>query len=342
MATTKTLLQGFDGREDFRDMLREMRTAALRSWDITLAIRIRKVLRNNKLFEKVYDHATVTSAQALLDSPRLSEFGDGEFGKWFLDWFKNGGAQAIIEFIRALLPLFGAFMSVLLPLLITLSLCATAQGQSIKGAETAKPGSLVVLTPVDADDVRTVWNLNYPEQFEEYAEENGKLFIAMPSKTISFSLLVIPNDTTLPIRNLRHTVSPSDAPVVPGPGPDPVVPKPPEIDVTQSPIYQFVKNSFESIPDPNKRERAGKLAKSFGIICAQIKNKEITTVNDLLTDIREANLKDWPEDSRQLWTSFRNGMARQFDTLEDAGELETVDDFYLHLKAIQVALEESV
>ena len=88
---------------------------------------------------------------------------------------------------------------------------------SVKGVQTARPGSLVVLDPDEISDCRTVWNLNYPDEFSEfYAEDNGKLFLAMPSDTdVCFSLFVVPNDQTQALKIIRYILkreSNNDAP----------------------------------------------------------------------------------------------------------------------------------
>ncbi len=65
---------------------------------------------------------------------------------------------------------------------------------TLKATAYAKPGNLVVLEPEAVKNARVVWNLNGPEKFTQWKEENGKLFLAMPAYQVSFSLIVIPTD----------------------------------------------------------------------------------------------------------------------------------------------------
>lgn len=66
------------------------------------AKQIRQVLRNEKRFAKYVDYVMFQSKQALVDSGRLSEFGDGEFMQWWWEWFSDGGMEKLVEFIGAI------------------------------------------------------------------------------------------------------------------------------------------------------------------------------------------------------------------------------------------------
>lgn len=77
---------------------------------------------------------------------------------------------------------------------------------TVKGSQTAKPGTLVVLEPEGVEEARTIWNLNYPNDFNQWQEHAGKLFVAMPAKEVCFSLLVVPNDTEKPLKNIRFVL----------------------------------------------------------------------------------------------------------------------------------------
>ncbi len=77
---------------------------------------------------------------------------------------------------------------------------------TVKGVEKAKPGSLVVLSPDGTEDSRHSWDIRFPIKFDEYQEENGKLFIAMPKESVGVTLFVIPNDNGKQIRKIRYTI----------------------------------------------------------------------------------------------------------------------------------------
>jgi len=104
------LLENFEGREVFRGMLREMAVAARADRDFLTAMRIGRTLRRPDVFENIYDKTNTAAALNLLDGPRATEFGDGEFAKWFLEWFSAGGWETILAFIKALIPLFAGLV----------------------------------------------------------------------------------------------------------------------------------------------------------------------------------------------------------------------------------------
>lgn len=84
-------------------MLEDWRDSAYSAGDWLTAFRIRRVLRRprklNQLFEKSMQAAQDQRAKEGVQA-------DGEFLKWFIEWFSNGGAQVILEFIKQLIPLF--------------------------------------------------------------------------------------------------------------------------------------------------------------------------------------------------------------------------------------------
>ena len=215
-------------------------------------------------------------------------------------------------------------------LIILLILVSQSYGQTIQGKQIAKPGELIVLVPLNTEETRTVWNLNYPEQFEEYAEENGKLFAAMPNTRISFSLLIIPNDITLPIRNIRHTINPNGVPD-------------PEIDPT-SPLYQVTVDSLQTVTDPDKAKWARHMQEVFHLVADKIKAGEFQTVEEMMSFVGASNrgegFEAWPEESRQKWLVFRSNIANAFNKLEDEGQLRTIQDYWVHWKAIELGLKQ--
>ena len=93
-------------REEFREALIEMQHNFRQDHQFLNAVRVRRILRKRQLFDQLYEQTVKQAAKDLADSPRAKEFGDGEFGKWLIEWFSNGGWETVIAFIRALIPLF--------------------------------------------------------------------------------------------------------------------------------------------------------------------------------------------------------------------------------------------
>lgn len=131
------------------------------------------------------------------------------------------------------------------------------QTVTITGPQLAQPGDLVVLTPVDIQDARTTWILNYPEQFEQYAVEGDKLFLAMPAGRVKFTLLVIPDDTAKPIQQIPHRLG-NDSVPPDDDGDDGDEPPPPPDDDDPEPVDEYTgpnkfagQLSFESAPAYN-------------------------------------------------------------------------------------------
>lgn len=76
---------------------------------------------------------------------------------------------------------------------------------TVRGVKVAAPNTLVVLEPEGVEDCRTIWNLNFPDDFTEWQEgESGKLFLSMPPRSVCFSLFVVPNDQNKPLKNIRY------------------------------------------------------------------------------------------------------------------------------------------
>ncbi len=98
---------------------------------------------------------------------------------------------------------------------------ATLVKTTVRGVEAATPGHLVILEPEGLEDCRSIWNLNFPNDFEQWREENGKLFLAMPSENVCFSLLIVPNDQNKPLRNIRYTLKATGPTIDPTPEPGP-------------------------------------------------------------------------------------------------------------------------
>ena len=100
--------------------------------------------------------------------------------------------------------------------LLILFFCFLLAGQvsgfdgKVKSAIVAKTGSLVVIEPEKIANSRAVWNLNFPAEFSNWQESEGKLFLAMPAGRVSFSLIVIPNDNKKALQNIRYIIEPEN------------------------------------------------------------------------------------------------------------------------------------
>lgn len=242
-------------------------------------------------------------------------------------------------------------LSIGLAILITGQLFG--QTVTITGPQLAQPGELVVLTPVDIQDARTTWILNYPEQFEQYAVESDKLFLAMPAGRVKFTLLVIPDDTAKPIQQIPHRIQtstdPDDDPDEPDPDPDqPDDPPPPLDDFRSSPLFAVTGQALDSVTDPDKDSNARRMMIVFRYIGNEIASDKFATVAEMMDQVRKGNQGEidiegfgpWSEDSRRHWTAFRQAIATELDKLDDAGLLQEPDDYSIHWKAIEVALFE--
>lgn len=100
---------GCDGacEAEFDEMLEDVQAMALAERDIRLFRKIRKIRKRPRQKKKLYDQTMDAAKLSLLNSGRLGEFGDGEFARWFIEWFSEEGWQIIIEFIKALAGIFG-------------------------------------------------------------------------------------------------------------------------------------------------------------------------------------------------------------------------------------------
>ena len=90
-----------------------------------------------------------------------------------------------------------------------IKIMVSISGERLQTGEKVKPGKLVCLELNSVEDSRWTWDIRYPVKFEEYQEENGKLFIAMPNVDVGVTLFVMPNDSSLPIRKIRTVIESS-------------------------------------------------------------------------------------------------------------------------------------
>lgn len=110
--TVTTRLMEVDARSEFRDALQEMKAHFRSNRQFFDAGRVRRVLRNRRLFEELYEKSLTAAATDFAAVAHASELGDGELFKWLIEWFSNGGWEIIIEFIKQLIPLFAGLGSV--------------------------------------------------------------------------------------------------------------------------------------------------------------------------------------------------------------------------------------
>ena len=146
--------------------------------------------------------------------------------------------------------------SIIKILIIALSLASQLQAQSIRmvGTDKITPGNLVILQAENIEDARIVWDLRYPDEFEQWSDEGMKLFVAMPNFKVGLSLLVIPNDPTEPIEKVRYTLTPNTTaePVTPGP----VTPEP-ETGMWDG-LHELAETEFGSMVDAQTKYLLGK------------------------------------------------------------------------------------
>lgn len=234
-------------------------------------------------------------------------------------------------------------------LAVLLLLVSNLVGQSIKGVEAAKPGQLIVLSPVDFDEARTLWLLNYPDEFEQWQTESGKLFLAMPNHRVSFTLIVTPNDVSKPLKQIRHTIDVAEVvnpnPPIDKPTPDDPV-APPDESFKSSPLFESSRVAYRNVVDENKAEWAKQMADAFAHINRSIKDGKYSSIAKMMTDVAAANngklglagSKAWPDESRRKWVGFRDSVADRLIDLDLDGKLESPSDYVVHWEAIRQAL----
>lgn len=240
-------------------------------------------------------------------------------------------------------------MRFVLPLLLLLA-SMPCFAQEIKGQQVAEPGSLVILMPTNVQESRTTWILNHPEAFEQFAVENGKLFIAMPKSRVSFSLLVVPHDIDQPIQVVRHTIEPGDSsgddPGEEDPGEEPDEEEPGEEEPGEEEppvqpdkwlaVQQAAKDHFGAL---NDRETALKLATAFEEAAKLVK---AITPPDNFADATRIVAQKREEaflgllEMKVLWNA---ALTRVSDKMEEIG-VDSVTDLASALEAVARGLRE--
>ncbi len=175
-----------DIRETCEEFLVEKRDEFRDAGDRLNVRRLTKVLRRRRLFDAFVERVKSDSVPAFLALQAEGKVGaNGEFIQWLLEWFSNpDNWQGLLEFIIAIVNLFGAFASWLLPLLtaLTLSLAGTAQGQ-ILCEESYEPYTLIVLDVApSADDAGyrdIIWQFT-PAKISGMKQPDGKILFTAP------------------------------------------------------------------------------------------------------------------------------------------------------------------
>lgn len=86
-------------RQDFRAALVEIQEVSRQERKFLQAARVRRVLRNPRKFDELFEKAQDEARKSLPDG---TVGADGEFLKWFLEWLEDGGWQLILDIIKAL------------------------------------------------------------------------------------------------------------------------------------------------------------------------------------------------------------------------------------------------
>lgn len=102
----KAMCDNCDIGKEVDEMLTDLREMALEDRDFKTLRMLRKVRRRPSLKNKVEAKVMEVSVASLTASGRVGEFGDGEFGKWLIEWFSDEGWKIIIEFIKAIVSIF--------------------------------------------------------------------------------------------------------------------------------------------------------------------------------------------------------------------------------------------
>lgn len=212
--------------------------------------------------------------------------------------------------------------------------------QTIDGPDKANKGDLVKLVPADVNESRILWMLNSPADFGQWSAEGDKLFLAMPGHDVSFSLVVIPNDTNEALSTIRHVISPNDSEKPEDPvGPDTPA-DPPADPLRNSPFYKLASEEYAKIEAEDKLVRAGMLRNAFNMMAAKITAGDFEESEDGLNDmfislraIFAGDVEAW-----RPWESFNNAFKSEADDLIKAGALPS--DFEVPCRAVALALED--
>lgn len=209
-----------------------------------------------------------------------------------------------------------------------IKIMVSMSGERLQTGAKVKPGKLVCLEPDSVDESRWTWDIRYPVKFEEYQEEGGKLFIAMPRADVGVTLFVMPNDPLAPIRKIRTVIECDCEPEEKGDkkNDDRVNPQPePRSEISKSDFLVLIEESSD---------RSEELAK---IVSSRFWQKEIADSGyekpliydkdsrNGKTGIDEAKKRDMESDLPFLAVIDKNGnFIRSFPMVKTVEELKEV------------------
>lgn len=106
MSDARAMCDNCNVEAEVDEMLADLREMAIETKDFKTLRMLRKVRWRPSLKNQVVEEVKTKALQSLVASGRVGEFGDGEFGKWLIEWFSDEGWKIIIEFIKAIVGLF--------------------------------------------------------------------------------------------------------------------------------------------------------------------------------------------------------------------------------------------
>lgn len=175
-----------DIRETVEDTLRHKQAWAEETGDKRTARVLGRVLRRRRLFDRVVAKVCCETVPAFLDAQSAGTVGaNGEFMKWLLDWLsKPENWQGLLQFIMALINLFGALAGGLLPWLVGLALVASsaAAPSQIIASESYPVYTQIVLDvqPVEGTTWRSVVWQFAPDRVSGMQLPDGRMVFTAP------------------------------------------------------------------------------------------------------------------------------------------------------------------
>lgn len=212
-------------------------------------------------------------------------------------------------------------------------------------------GSIVKLEAnfPDDPDVTTLfrWKLiNPPDGYniDEYTEESGRriYFATGEPGVYNFHLVIVAVEgKEAGLEWLEHTVKvtgvappdpdpPQDPPDEPTPGPDPEPDPPDEPDRPDNPSFgmsETTRTFAQAVNDPDKADTAKKLAVNYVSVAGQVASGKITRVGQAKVALVTANRRSLTADKRELWTQFAVKLSAKIQSLEESGDLDSLNDY---------------
>ena len=210
-----------------------------------------------------------------------------------------------------------------------IKIMVSISGERLQTGAKVKPGKLVCLEPTTVEDSRWTWDIRYPVVFEEFQEENGKLFIAMPRADVGVTLFVIPDDVNIPPRKVRTVIEcdcEPDGEKGDEKNDDRINPQPePRSEISKTDYLVLVEESAD------RSTETAKVVNSrfwhMGIALAEYQSPQITDKDSPngKTAIAEAKKRDMTTDLPFLVVIDKNGnFIRSFPMVKTVDELKEV------------------